>query len=91
MDENSPDDFSFFLDDHVARYEDEENRARMDKIDKMQRLRNQLKLEKVRWHSDRVEKVFGQELCGDERVKAVWAAVLELKGQVERQLVLLRS
>ncbi|KAE8449196.1 hypothetical protein EG329_008363 [Mollisiaceae sp. DMI_Dod_QoI] len=49
-------------------------------------LRAQLKLEKVRWHEDKLRSIFGDEIARDERSKAVWSAIIGLKGEVERVL-----
>lgn len=46
-------------------------------------LRAQLKLEKVRWHEDKLRAQFGNEVARDERSKSVWGAVMELKKGVE--------
>jgi hypothetical protein len=56
---------------------DDENRTR-----NLKGLREQLKLEKVRWHEDKVKKLFGEEAVKDERVKAVWKVVMDLKSRV---------
>ena len=55
-------------------------------IQKLNGLKNQLKLEKVRWHEDKVKAMFGEEAASDECVKEVWSVVIQLKGQVEREL-----
>lgn len=49
-------------------------------------LKNQLKLEKVRWHEDKVKAVFGEEAAGDECLKEVWGVVIDLKARVEKEL-----
>jgi len=54
--------------------------------ERLKGLREQLKMEKVRWHEDRVRGVFGEEWARDECVKAVWASVQELKARVETEL-----
>jgi hypothetical protein len=43
-------------------------------------------LEKVRWHEDKVKKLFGEEAVKDERVKAVWKVVMDLKARVGDEL-----
>jgi hypothetical protein len=60
---------------------DDENRTR-----NLKELREQLKLEKVRWHEDKVKKLFGEEAVKDERVKAVWKVVMDLKARVGDEL-----
>ncbi|KUJ08560.1 uncharacterized protein LY89DRAFT_788922 [Mollisia scopiformis] len=49
-------------------------------------LRAQLKLEKVRWHEDKLRSLFGDAVARDERSKSVWSAVIGLKETVERAL-----
>ncbi|CZR53873.1 uncharacterized protein PAC_03755 [Phialocephala subalpina] len=55
-------------------------------IQSLHKLRAQLKLEKVRWHEDKLRSLFGDEIARDERSKQVWSAVIGLKGEVERLL-----
>ena len=55
-------------------------------VQKMNGLKSQLKLEKVRWHEDKMKAVFGPGIASDECVKEVWSVVINLKGQVEREL-----
>lgn len=47
-------------------------------------LKEQLKLEKFRWHEDRLRSVFGYELSRHESVKAVWGAIQDMRRQVEK-------
>ncbi|KAH7370557.1 hypothetical protein BKA65DRAFT_488699 [Rhexocercosporidium sp. MPI-PUGE-AT-0058] len=54
-------------------------------------LRNQLKMEKVRWHEDRLKAVFGAEAAREERAKGVWGVVIDLKRGVDEALELLES
>jgi len=49
-------------------------------------LRRQLKLEKVRWHEDRLRAVFGDAAAREDRAKAVWGVVVELKRGVDEAL-----
>jgi hypothetical protein len=60
---------------------DDENRTR-----NLKDLREQLKLEKVRWHEDKVKRLFGEEAVKDERVKVVWKVVMDLKARVGDEL-----
>jgi hypothetical protein len=60
---------------------DNENRTR-----NLKALREQLKLEKVRWHEDKVKKLFGEQAVKDERVIAVWKVVMDLKVRVGDEL-----
>ncbi|KAF8864395.1 hypothetical protein BDZ45DRAFT_797489 [Acephala macrosclerotiorum] len=55
-------------------------------IQNLHALRAQLKLEKVRWHEDKLRSLFGDEIARDERAKSVWSAVIGLKGEVEQVL-----
>ncbi|KAG4444260.1 hypothetical protein IFR05_000235 [Cadophora sp. M221] len=52
-------------------------------------LRNQLKMEKVRWHEDRLKTVFGAAAAREETAKAVWGVVIDLKRGVDEALELL--
>lgn len=51
-------------------------------------LRDQLKLEKVRWHEDKMRAVFGVDARSEdyECVQAVWEVVIDLKERAEREL-----
>jgi hypothetical protein len=60
------------------------------KVEKLNGLRNQLKLEKVRWHEDKMKAAFGEKVANDECVKEVWAVVISLKNKVEQELEYLR-
>lgn len=60
--------------------------AKSTSIEKMNGLKSQLKLEKVRWHEDKMKAVFGPGVASDECVKEVWSVVISLKGEVEREL-----
>jgi hypothetical protein len=46
-------------------------------------LKEQLKLEKTRWHEDKLRALFGNEIAVDERAKALWSAVMDLKAKVD--------
>ena len=50
-----------------------------------------MKLEKVRWHEDKMTVTFGPAVATQERVKAVWSAVIDLRDVVEQQLEALQS
>ncbi|PVH77841.1 hypothetical protein DL98DRAFT_590916 [Cadophora sp. DSE1049] len=49
-------------------------------------LRRQLKIEKVRWHEDRLRAVFGDAAAKEERAKGVWGVVVDLKRGVDEAL-----
>ena len=49
-------------------------------------LRKQLKMEKVRWYEDRLRAVFGDAAAREDRAKAVWGVVVELKTGVDEAL-----
>ncbi len=49
-------------------------------------LRSQLKLEKIRWHEGKMKALCGEEVIGDERVKAAWSALIDMKGRVDEEL-----
>jgi len=53
-------------------------------------LKNQLKLEKVRWHEDKMKAAFGEKTASDESAKEVWTAIMGLKAGVENELEKLR-
>ncbi len=57
-----------------------------DKIAKLKEMRRQMKLEKVRWHVDKMKAVFGPTVATNERVKAVWSVVINLRDIVEQEL-----
>ncbi|KAK0127576.1 hypothetical protein ONS96_007107 [Cadophora gregata f. sp. sojae] len=59
---------------------------RESQIKDLMGLRSQLKMEKVRWHEDRLRAVFGDVAAREERAKAVWAVVVELKSGVDEAL-----
>jgi len=61
------------------------------KVEKLNGLRNQLKLEKVRWHADKMKAAFGEKVANDECVKEVWGVVISLKNKVEQELESLRG
>ena len=43
-------------------------------------------MEKVRWHEDRLRAVFGDAAAREDRAKAVWGVVVELKRGVDEAL-----
>lgn len=53
---------------------------------KLKAFRKQLKMEKVRWHEDKLRAVFGGAEVRCERVKEVWGVVCELKLNVDKAL-----
>jgi hypothetical protein len=55
-------------------------------IKKLNGLKNQLKLEKVKWHEDKMKAAFGEEAAVDECVKEIWSVVIGMKGKVEKEL-----
>lgn len=57
-----------------------------DKVEKLRELRSQMKLEKVRWHEDKMKVLFGPSAVMGERVKAVWSVVIDLRDRIEREL-----
>lgn len=64
----------------------ETSTGRKEEISKVKRLRQQLKLEKVRWHEDRMTALFGAAAATDDRVKAVWGAIMDLRAKVDQEL-----
>jgi hypothetical protein len=57
-----------------------------DKVEKLRELRSQMKLEKVRWHEDKMKVLFVPYAVLNERVKAVWSVVIDLRDRIEREL-----
>jgi hypothetical protein len=57
-----------------------------DKVEKLRELRSQMKLEKVRWHEDKMKVLFVPSAVLNERVKAVWSVVIDLRDRIEREL-----
>ena len=57
-----------------------------DKRRKLKGLRSQLKLEKLRWHEDKLKALFGSGVAKDEKAKAVCNAVMNLKWRVDKEL-----
>lgn len=53
-------------------------------------LKIQLKMEKVRWHEDRLKAVFGAAAAREERAKGVWGVVIDLKRRVDEALELMQ-
>jgi hypothetical protein len=45
-----------------------------------------MKLEKVRWHEDKMKVLFGPPAVLNGRVKAVWSVVIDLRDRIEREL-----
>jgi hypothetical protein len=62
-----------------------------DKVAKLRELKNQMKLEKVRWHEDKMRVLFGPSAVMSERVKAVWNVVIDLRDRIERELEALQG
>lgn len=54
-----------------------------DDVASLKGLKEQLKLEKTRWHEDKLRALFGKEAAVDERAKAIWSAVMDLKAKVD--------
>ncbi|KAH9218564.1 hypothetical protein DL95DRAFT_405607 [Leptodontidium sp. 2 PMI_412] len=63
--------------------------SRESQIRDLTGLTNQLKMEKVRWHEDRLTSVFGAVAAREERAKTVWGVVIDLKRGVDEALELL--
>ncbi|PMD13952.1 hypothetical protein NA56DRAFT_694488 [Hyaloscypha hepaticicola] len=57
-----------------------------DQVAKLRALRSQMKLEKVRWHEDKMKVLFNPSAVLNERVKAVWSVVIDLRDKMEREL-----
>ncbi|KAF4629644.1 hypothetical protein G7Y89_g8499 [Cudoniella acicularis] len=66
-------------------YSDNDKEKRK-KRERLQGLRRQLKMEKVRWHEDKLRAIFGDEVVSDEVVKIVWGVVIGLKEAVEKAM-----
>lgn len=64
---------------------------RWKSVEGLKGLRRQMKLEKVRWHEDKMEAIFGPAAATQERVKAVWSAVINLRDQIEQELEALQD
>jgi len=60
-------------------------------VEGLKGLRRQMKLEKVRWHEDKMKAIFGPAAATQERVKAVWSAVINLRDQIEQELEALQD
>jgi hypothetical protein len=64
--------------------------GRKDTLQNLKTLRNQMKLERVRWHEEKMKALFGPATATNERVKAVWSAVIGLRDRIEEELVALQ-
>jgi hypothetical protein len=64
---------------------------RWKSVEGLKGLRRQMKLEKVRWHEDKMNAIFGPAAATQERVKAVWSAVINLRDQIEQELEALQD
>jgi len=60
--------------------------GRTKTLAKLKALRRQMKVEKVRWHEDKMKAAFGLAAATHEKVKAVWGVVINLRDIVEREL-----
>ncbi len=65
--------------------------GRSETVAKLKGLRDQIKLEKVRWHEDKMKVLFGQGAATNELVKAVWSAVINLKGRIDQSLEVMQN
>jgi hypothetical protein len=62
-----------------------------DKVARLKEFRRQMKLEKVRWHEDKMKALFGPTVATNERVKAVWSVVINLRDRIEQRLEALQN
>lgn len=63
--------------------------GREETVAKLKGLRDQMKLEKVRWHEDKMKALFGPAAATSERVKAIWSVVINMKERIDEGLAAL--
>jgi hypothetical protein len=64
---------------------------RRETIARLKPFRRQMKLEKVRWHEDKIKAIFGPAIATHEKVKAVWSAVIDLRDMIDHELESLQT
>ncbi|KAE9372110.1 hypothetical protein N431DRAFT_466393 [Stipitochalara longipes BDJ] len=65
--------------------------GRRETAARLKALRRQMKLEKVRWHEDKVKATFGPAVATHEKVKTIWSAVINLRDMIKQELESLQN